>query len=60
MKEIRVCQVCDYQRGFHVSFRFEDEGQRLYLVCPNCGQSYDIGWVVSDLQAVPRQGRRIE
>lgn len=60
MDEIRVCQVCNYQRGFHVSFRFEREGQRILLVCPGCGQSYDLGWLTTGLQLQMEQRRKIE
>lgn len=60
MEEIRVCQVCNYQRGFHVSFRFEGEGQRIILICPSCGQSYDLGWLTHGLLNQPEQRRKIE
>lgn len=47
MKEIRVCASCGYGRGFHVFFRqgAEGEGARIGLICPGCGQSYEIGWL---------------
>jgi len=60
MEEVRVCRVCGYQRGFHVSFRFEKQRQRVVLICPGCGQSYDLGWLVKDLENRPVPGRRIE
>ena len=42
-EEFRVCPACDYERGFHVSFRPEDAKLRLVLICPSCGARYDIG-----------------
>ena len=49
--EFRVCRKCGYVRGFHVYFKDITEGKtRICLICPSCGQSYDIGWVTSDIQ----------
>jgi hypothetical protein len=46
----RVCLSCGYQRGFHVHFKAISEGKaRLGLICPSCGQSYDIGWLTADI-----------
>lgn len=60
MEEVRICRMCGYQRGFHVSFRFENNGQRILLICPGCGQTYDLGWIVNGLQGNPVAGRRLE
>lgn len=46
----RVCLNCGYQLGFHVYFKEVSEGKaRLGLICPSCGQSYDIGWLTADV-----------
>ncbi|WP_342305375.1 hypothetical protein [Methanolobus sp. ZRKC5] len=46
----RVCLSCGYQLGFHVYFKEISNGKaRLGLICPGCGQSYDIGWITSDI-----------
>ena len=50
MGEFRVCAICGYQRGFHVFFReAEGGGVVVGLICPNCGQSYDLAWREKDL-----------
>ncbi|RMF46603.1 MAG: hypothetical protein D6751_04695 [Deltaproteobacteria bacterium] len=54
MNEIRVCQQCGYQRGFHVSVRLSGDQGRLVLICPGCGQSYDPGWKVALEQVPPK------
>ncbi len=53
----RVCLNCGYQRGFHVYFKKVSGGKaRLGLICPSCGQSYDIGWVTADIsELVPKK-----
>ena len=56
--EIRVCQACGYEYGFHTSFLNADarkdlpvkstrEVYRVILICPECGARYDVGWRVS-------------
>ncbi len=49
MDEFRICPACGYERGFHVSFRAEGDRVALGLICPSCGQSYDIGWKTKDI-----------
>lgn len=50
VNSFRVCINCGYQRGFHVHFKDVSEGKaRLGLICPSCGQSYDIGWLTADV-----------
>jgi uncharacterized protein YbaR (Trm112 family) len=44
--ELRACPGCEYQRGFHVSFVRQEEqtdALRLVLICPGCGDRFDIG-----------------
>jgi DNA-directed RNA polymerase subunit M/transcription elongation factor TFIIS len=50
-----MCEKCEYDKGFQVSLirRRADAGTtisrerlRLLLVCPQCGQHYDVGWAV--------------
>ncbi len=56
MEEIRVCASCGYGRGFHVYFRPEEGRHRIGLICPNCGQSYDIGWLTPEVGGKPSPG----
>lgn len=55
-KEFRICTVCGYKRGFHVYFRdVEEKGKgytRIGLICPNCGQSYDLNWITTDIKEI--------
>lgn len=51
MEELRVCQSCNYQRGFHIYFKKVRVRVRICLVCPNCGQSYDVGWSTSAIKS---------
>jgi hypothetical protein len=46
MKDFRICPKCDYGRGFHVSLHETEDGQSVMLICPDCGQSYALGWAV--------------
>ncbi|MDG6244966.1 MAG: hypothetical protein QCH31_11375 [Methanolobus sp.] len=49
-RSFRVCPNCGYQRGFHVYLKGVSDGKnRLGLICPSCGQSYDIGWLTADI-----------
>ncbi len=50
--EFRICSVCGYDLGFHVSFLVEKGGiTRLILICPECGSRFDVGWRVDHLTA---------
>ncbi|MFH1861994.1 MAG: hypothetical protein ABH878_04195 [bacterium] len=42
------CPVCEYEDGFHVSFR-RDQGNRvpIILICPECHSRFDVGWEIS-------------
>ncbi|GAB4279179.1 MAG: hypothetical protein Kow0092_34990 [Deferrisomatales bacterium] len=42
--EFRTCPACGYGRGFHVFFRKDGPAVGIGLICPSCGQSYDLGW----------------
>ncbi len=51
MEELRMCPSCGYERGFHLSFfPREGGGMSIRMICPNCGQSYDIGWHEKDIE----------
>ena len=43
-KEFHICEKCQYDRGFHVSFEWKDGNCEIVLICPNCGQRYRVGW----------------
>ena len=43
--EVYTCPSCNYQDGFHVSFRWGQktpEGE-IYLICPSCHSRFRIG-----------------
>ena len=46
MKDFRICPKCQYGRGFHVALHEVEEGLSVTLICPDCGQSYALGWAV--------------
>jgi uncharacterized protein YbaR (Trm112 family) len=48
-EEFRVCPECGYQLGFHVFFRKAEARTQIGLICPQCGSSYDIGWISDGL-----------
>ncbi|HYQ47496.1 MAG TPA: hypothetical protein VEP69_00395 [Thermodesulfovibrionales bacterium] len=51
MEEFRICVNCSYAKGFQVSFKKTPAGKvRIILVCPDCGQAYDIGWSTSAIK----------
>jgi predicted RNA binding protein YcfA (HicA-like mRNA interferase family) len=52
MDDFRICLNCDYQKGFHVSFRKTGKSRvKIILICPHCGQSYDLGWITSMIKS---------
>jgi hypothetical protein len=55
MKDFSRCPACGYSKGFHVSFRAEQEHNRVVLICPSCAAHYDAGWLVSGLAAEAEQ-----
>lgn len=50
-EEFRVCISCGYERGFHVSFRRNKGKAKIVLICPQCGQSYDLEWLTSSIKS---------
>lgn len=58
MAEIRRCISCNYERGFHISFMATEKGNKVGLICPRCGQSFDIGWVLQETFEKPLPGRK--
>jgi uncharacterized protein YbaR (Trm112 family) len=51
VEELSVCPDCGYERGFHLFFRrFSDNRVQTGIICPSCGQSYDIEWITSNLE----------
>ena len=58
MEEFRRCPECGYERGFHVCFRKEERGVVIGLICPDCGQSYNINWRETDIAGLaPAKGQ---
>ena len=51
MDELRVCQSCNYQKGFHIYFKKVSGRVKICLACPKCGQSYDVGWATSTIKS---------
>jgi hypothetical protein len=43
-----ACTACDYEGGFHVTFRNTETPKvlEIILMCPNCEQTYDINWKI--------------
>lgn len=60
MSEFRVCRVCGYGKGFHVYVREQEQGNKIGLICPSCGQSYDIGWVLPESAESVEKGTKFE
>lgn len=61
MDEFRICSVCRYKRGFHTSFKKENDKIKVIFICPNCGSSFDLGIVnekISELN--PKRGETYE
>ncbi len=56
MNEFRVCRVCGYGKGFHVYLREQETGHKIGLICPSCGKSFDVGWIVPDLAESAENG----
>ena len=58
--EFRICPKCNYKRGFHVYFKEISEGKmKIGLICPSCGQSFDIGWVTSEINGLNVEKREV-
>ena len=58
MSEVRRCVACNYERGFHVSLKTTEQGNKIGLICPRCGQSFDIGWITDFPVQKPLLGRK--
>jgi transcription elongation factor Elf1 len=57
MEEFRVCPECEYEKGFQVFFKKLKHKTRIYLICPHCGQSYDLGWSTMSIKSFkPKKG----
>jgi transcription elongation factor Elf1 len=52
MEEFRVCANCGYERGFHIYFKKIKKKIKISLICPNCGQSFDINWLESSIKSL--------
>lgn len=50
MDEFRECVDCRYQKGFNVFLKRVQGKIKVCLICPNCGQSYDINWYTDDIK----------
>lgn len=50
-EELRVCLSCNYEKGFHICFKKVRGRVRICIICPNCGQSYDLGWSTSAIKS---------
>ncbi len=45
-EEFSVCDVCGYDRGFHVSFQKKDDRYDVILIYPQCGVRFKVNWEV--------------
>jgi transcription elongation factor Elf1 len=52
MEEFRSCPTCGYGRGFHTSFQKEGNRFRIIFICPECGSSFDLGLIQSELKEI--------
>lgn len=58
--EFRICPKCNYKRGFHVYFKeISEVKMKIGLICPSCGQSFDIGWVTSEINGLYVEKREV-
>jgi len=45
--EFMICETCGYKDGFHTYFiRIDKNKLKLNYKCPECGQRYDIGFII--------------
>jgi len=52
MNEFRKCPTCGYERGFHISFSKDGEHYKIILICPECGDSFDLGLIEERLKSL--------
>lgn len=45
MRELRNCPNCGYRKGFHIIFTNGGADIHIGLICPSCGQHFDLDWV---------------
>lgn len=50
MKDLRNCPDCGYRNGFHVSFTGGGDDINIGLICPMCGEHFDLEWVREAMQ----------
>ena len=50
MDEFRVCPECGYKRGFHTTYKKEEDKFKVIFICPHCGSAFDLGLVEDRLK----------
>jgi len=56
MTQLRTCPECGYRNGFHVSVKRGVEGPEMDLVCPSCGQDFDLFVLLPPRKNAGRKG----
>ncbi|NIQ39265.1 MAG: hypothetical protein GTN81_11820 [Proteobacteria bacterium] len=51
-REFHICDKCQYENGFHVSFESKDGYHEIVLICPSCGQRYRVGWKMTPIESL--------
>jgi hypothetical protein len=54
-KKFRACPDCNYKSGFHVFFKRIRVKTKIGLICPQCGMSYDLGWLSTDIKSLKEE-----
>lgn len=57
MDDFRECANCKYQKGFNIFFKRVKGAMKICLICPNCGQSYDIDWYTTEVKELKADAR---
>jgi len=61
MEEFRICQTCKYARGFHTTFKKQDNKTKTIFICPNCGSAYDLDIIEERIKDInPRKVAQYE
>lgn len=60
MEEFRICPNCKYKRGFHSSFKKEDNKIKVIFICPQCGSAYDLGITQKTKEINPKKVAQYE